>query len=179
MAPLTLSTLHREHRRHAVIGLLSIAFIVPLMWMVMDRDPPFTRTGVIVAADPRNCDLPKSVPLSRAVPDHQAIRAGGCVEVIWSIEVKRNCPQAGVDNVSRHLRDATGVLRQIGSLRGVYGHLGDVPATGIRQFMALPSPLPIGRTVYIASACYACNPLQHLFWPICVDKPDIDFDIVE
>lgn len=171
------AVLVQERIKNAVVGFITIFIVVPLVWMLMDRDPPFTRTGQVVAADPRNCDLP-SKNISRTLPD-TAIRAGSCVEVMWSIEVKRNCPQAGKDNVARRLRDATGVIKPIGSLRGIYGSLGDVPPTGIRQFFPLPTPMPIGRTFYTSKACYACNPLQYLFWPVCVDGPDIGFDVVE
>ena len=177
MAPLII----HNRQRNAVVGFISVAVVVPLVWMLMDRDPPFERTGKVIPADPRHCELPppQHPALTRELQKSDAIRAGGCVEVIWDIEVKRNCPQAGADNVVRHIRDSTGILRSIGSLRGLYGRLGDVPTAGIRNFFVLPSPMPLGPATYSATACYACNPLQHLFWPICVDKPDVTFEVVE
>lgn len=180
MAPLNIRNGNRQRR--AVIGFMSVAFVVPTVYMLMDRDPPFTRVGKVVPADPKHCELPPNmphVPPSRQLLPADAIRAGSCVEVIWDIVVKRNCPQAGPDNVVRHIRDSTGILRSIGSLRGLYGRLGDVPTSGIRNFFVLPSPMPLGPATYSASACYACNPLQHLVWPICVDQPDITFEVVE
>jgi hypothetical protein len=98
--------------------------------------------------------------------------------VKWSLEIYRACPGAGRDNVTRHLRDSLGITKPIGSLRSLYGGLHEVPVTGIRNFLTLPSPMPAGPAVYISSACFACNPLQQVFWPVCVDEPDIHF-IVE
>lgn len=178
MAPLTRAqSVPRARRdtRSAIIGFLSVATVVPLVWMLMDRDPPHMRTGEIVVADPRNCDLPEDAP-------HDAIRAGSCVEVKVHLKVGRDCPAAGAENVTRHLRDALGVTKPIGSLRSIYGRGGVAPVDSIaeiRNFLVLPSPMPAGPATYISSACFACNPLQHLFWPVCIDKPDIRFEVAK
>lgn len=168
------ATLNHERRRNAIIAFLSVAVIVPFVWMIMDRDPPYVRTdGEIVAANADDCGLPAGG--SRGL----GVRAGSCVEVQWHVKTIRNCPAAGPgDNVVRHLKDSIGVTKPIGSIRRDAPESESSPSNTIKQFLVLPSPLPIGQASYISSACFACNPLQHLFWPICIEG-NIDFEIVK
>jgi len=154
----------------------SVFIVVPFVWFIMDRDPPYVRSnGEITAAEPGNCGLFDGV--SRHV--NAPIRAGSCVEVKWSIKTYRNCPAASnSDNVVRHLKDSLAITKPIGTIRR------DAPETEskssiVKQYLVLPMPLPVGTATYTSSACFACNPLQRLFWPICIDEPEINFEVVE
>lgn len=171
----------RERRRNTIIAFMSVAVVVPIVWMMEDRDPPYVRSdGDLVAVEPNNCGIPGPVQdQGRMLGPHSPIHAGECVEVKWTIKTLRNCPASGdKDNVTRSLRDAIGVTQPIGSLRrNIFEH--ESPQGITRQFMVLPAPLPAGPTLYKSSSCFACNPLQHLFWPICVSSPDITFEVVK
>lgn len=170
-----------DRKLNAIIAILSVALVVPVAWMLLDRDPPYVRTeGEIVAVDPDACGIPPVPSATGQSRDiSMPIRAGGCVEVKWSIKTIRNCPASGGgDNITRHLRDSTGVVKPIGSLRrNLSEH--EIQTNTVRQLMVLPAPIPAGSATYASSACYACNPLQQLFWPVCVDQPDIEFEIVK
>jgi len=180
----SLVTANNEHyisniKRNIIIGFLTVAIVVPFVWMLMDRDPPYERfAGEIIAADPSECGITPINPAGGAPRSvFTPIRAGGCVEVKWDIKVARDCPAApSGDNVARHLRDSLGITKPIGSL---HRNEPEPPSTEVRQFLTLPLPMPAGPATYTSIACFACNPLQHLFWPICVDKPDINFEVIK
>src|SRR5258706_10695368 len=134
-------------KRNIIIGFLTVAIVVPLVWMLMDRDPPYERfAGEIVAADPADCGIAPINPAGVSRSISTPIQAGGCVEVKWDVKVARNCPAVSRgDNVVRHLRDSSGVTKTIGSL---HRNEPEPPSTEIRQFLALPLPLPIGPAIY-------------------------------
>lgn len=159
-------TAHKR-RMGLVAAFVSVALVGPVTWMALDREQPFSRTGQIIPVDPKNCGLTKG--------SGDAILPGGCVRIDLHIENLRSCRRTATDNVRRTLVDALGVTRPIGVISSAYRGEGD---TNVTHYFILPAPMPKGIASYTASACFACNPLQYILnWPVCVDKPDIYFEV--
>lgn len=135
---------------------VSVLILAPLLWMLLDRDPPYTRlSGRVLPEDPKQGDF---------------------ITVDWKIEVHRNCPPSRRLNVSRRVIDATGKHHDYEPVEGVFGTVPGPPLPGITRGFQLPPDIAIGSARYQSSACFACNPVQNLF-PVCIDQPEINFTI--
>lgn len=166
MAGMAISSL----KLNVMSAAIAIAFVSPLTWMLMDRDPPYIRLGGrIEVADPEHCGIP-----SNAVSSTTRITPGSCIEVEWKIQAKRNCPGNAPFNVSRAIIDTQGE-HQLARATSVYT-LEAYPEEIVRYF-TIPYTLSPGPARYHSVACYACNPLQHVVNPICISSPDIFFTV--
>lgn len=160
-----------ETRRNVVVTFIAIAAFGPLLWMLLDRDPPYVRrSGQVIATDPLNCGLV-------GAPNAEGhVVPGGCAEVKWDIRPIRICPRAGEYNVVREIEDSQGRKWTLGPVRGVMGSPDQPAGNGLQRFFALPETVPIGPARYLSTAYFACNPIQR--WvPITISEPDILFFI--
>jgi hypothetical protein len=149
----------------------AVAIFAPIFWWAIDREPPFIRdNGIITPADPKECGLGKDAPQGALVP-------GSCAHVDWSITSIRTCLPSGRYSVTRWIHgvthDGRWPLPSVGSVLTAK----NLPSEFSRSFV-IPLDMPAGTANYGSSACFACNPLQHLIFPICVDKPEISFEVV-
>lgn len=59
------------------------------------------------------------------------------------------------------------------------------PDGAVRRELMLPSGMRPNDNeaemlvCYRVETCYTCNPLQRVFWPICVDAPELRFKVVQ
>lgn len=152
-----------------IAAFVSCLIIAPLFWMALDRDPPYIReSGEVVPADPAECGL--------LGESDSVINPGDCVTVKWRIAARRNCVPNTPNNVTRRIQDSEKVLHTIAPSKGVIGTTPKIPSQLNRHFQ-IPSGAASGRALYKSTACFACNPMQRFFWPICISMPDVEFDI--
>lgn len=152
-----MSALHPETTKISMTAaFIAVALFAPVFWMLLDRDPPYVRTsGEMIPANPE---------------------PGAFVSVKWTIQVERVCSPSVPRNVTRTVVDAKGVIHDYEPVDGIYGTKNQETAGGITREFQLPLSIAQGHARYHSSACFACNPIQH-FWPVCIDTPDIPFDI--
>lgn len=148
-------TLSREIWRNVFAAIFAIFIFAPLLWFVLDREPPYMRlNGVIDPPVPKPEDW---------------------IKVVWQIHPLRNdCRPIGPRGLTRTIIDGAGQVIDIDPVDTLY----DGGSSPIVRSFQLPRGATPGHSRYRASACFACghNPLHYL-WPICVDKPEISFDI--
>ena len=145
-------------RHHIVAAFIGVVFVAPLIWMLADRQEPYVRiAGTISPQNPAPGDF---------------------VEVRWALKVNRWCPTNTRRNVTRTVIDAGGKIHDYDSVEGVFGADRDrqsTPQTLTRGFQ-LPKDIAPGPARYQSTACFACNPTQHL-WPVCIRQPAIYFQV--
>ena len=144
-------------RHNVAAAFVSVAIVAPLMWMLLDRDPPYTdHVGTITPADPA---------------------PGDWITVDWKLTVHRVCHGW----VQREIVDSQGVIcnydKQPAIRRDQLSNqqMGSPPDRLNRSFPLCDRAAP-GPARYRALTCYQCNPLQK-WWPICVRTPNIQFTI--
>lgn len=161
-----------DARRHVVPAFVAWAVFGPTLWWLMDRDPPYVReSGVITAAEPERCGLPDNTPIG--------LYPGSCVGVEWAIKPKRACPSSGEFNVHRTLIDSVGegARHALPATTSIYGRTSS--GGTLARYFVIPKDMPIGVTQYASEACFACNPLQHVVFPLCVNTPMLSFTVSE
>lgn len=155
-------------KTHAAAAFFAIAFAAPAAWMLLDRDPPHIReSGQILADAPADCGLDDDAPKGGIYP-------GSCVAVEWKIKTLRTCQRSSTNSTMRRITDAQNVRWPIGPVETVLG--GTHPRRDLVRNFILPSGVAVGPASYHAISCFTCNPLHYL-WPVCVDKPDIPFEV--
>lgn len=137
----------------------SVAVVVPLVWMVMDRSPPYIRlSGEMIPPNPAQ---------------------GEFVSVRWRIKVIKPCPPNVPRNVTRRIIDSTGVVIDYEPIEGVFGAEGETIRDSITRSFQIPPSAALGPAKYQSSASFACNPFQTL-WPVFVSEPNnVDFEITK
>lgn len=154
-----MSVVELDLRKNFAPAFFAVAIFAPTLWMAMDRDLPYERvSGTIVPAAP--------------VP-------GDFISVQWDIRVRRLCPPSEPRNVTRQIVTSTGHIIDYAPVEGTFGTGNGVekmPTTELVRTFQLPRDLQPGPATYYSKACFACNPLQR-FWPVCVDKPKLTFEI--
>lgn len=158
--PLTCMDILRNPRQLILAAVLANCVIVPLAFMVLDREAPYSRTvGTIYPANPE---------------------PGSTVEVDWQIKTNRSCKPAVENNLARTITDSEKTVWSLTQIPTVFGRdIRDITNTvRIARHFKLPGAIARGPAVYRSSAQFICDPfhLQH-FWPITVEGPDIKFTI--
>lgn len=144
-------------RQHAVASFCAVFLIAPIVWMLMDRNPPYVRNSGMI------------------MPDHPA--PGDFVGVRWNITVSRVCPPNVPFNVTRTIVDGSGKIHEFTPVTGVYGTEEQPNSPTLSRAFQLPTSITPGPAVYRSTACFACNPIHYL-WPVCVKTPEIAFTII-
>lgn len=158
-------------RQNIIAAFFSVFVVVPVTFMLLDREPPYVREqGEIVPFGRWQAECGSAID-----PEPTGITPGACVGVRWSIRVIRNCPPANARSINRSLTDSEGVRWPLATVPGHYGTT-PAPLPAITRYFRIPSGAARGPAVYQSSAAFACNPLQH-WWPIIIDKPDVQLDI--
>jgi len=150
--------LARELRTHVIAFVVAFGLFGPVLFLLFDREPPYDR--IVGSISPENPE------------------PGSAIETSWRIRTNRTCEPAKDRNVTRQIIDSHNVVYTFDEVPSVYGRnvtAQDSPSSIVRVF-ALPMNIAPGPARYRSRACFACNPLQHL-WPICIDRPDIEFNI--
>lgn len=147
-------------RRNIPAAFFAVAFVMPVMWMALDRDPPYVRlSGEIVPANPAPGDF---------------------ISVEWNIKVNKVCRPNVPRNITRQIITTTGHIIDYEPIEGVFGSDIDsttnIPRRELVRTFQLPPAITSGPAIYRSRACFACNPLQ-TFWPVCIDTPDLQFEI--
>jgi len=138
--------------RSIIAAAVSVLIVAPLVWMSLDREPPYEI--ISGAIDPE-----------RPTP-------GATIMVNWTVKTIRSC-RVKSQGVTRELVDSKGVTHTYTPTPTHFTPGDDL----VQRVVQLPDTLPVGVTKYHSIACYSCNPLQELF-PVCIHTPDITF-IVE
>lgn len=141
----------------------AIGVFAPLVWMAMDRDPPYVRESGTV--DPVNESGERILGGN--------IVQGGDIIVDWKIRVRKACPPSTKYNVFRMIVDAKGKQHRYDPISSLYGQ--HTPSE-IKRSLPLPDEIAVGPAQYRVSACFACNPTHYLA-PVCVDEPRLEFKV--
>lgn len=148
---------HRIKVQEAVAAFIAVGLVAPILWMVLDRAPPYI------------------VDSGKLVPDK--VEAGKEIEIVWKVTVTRYCPSASSANVSRFFIDRDHVEHSVVPTAATFSSrkTGEVI---IRNRITVPSIMPDGKAWYYSRPCYPCNPIQEVFWPICFTTPKLPFEVV-
>lgn len=156
-------------RRNMVIAFLAVAVFGFPMWMLLDRDPPYTFEKVTI--DP---------PHTLSVPCPSDTRER-CSEIRTVFDVKPGPRLAacGPGTVYREFKEAaSGKLHVIDPVQRIAP-----PQAVDNQFertAIVPDNVTPGLTYFRAAVCYNCNPLhQWLRWPVCLHTPEVPFTVVK
>ncbi len=147
-----------EHTKRQIIAALffSVLIVVPVMWMLMDRTPPFTVEHVEIV--PNNVDQ------------------GNDIHVV--LTVKQNHLPCNFGIIHREFKEFSGKVHFYDPV--VRTELPAVENNKIISVVKLPDSISPGPTIYRSSACYFCNPIQGLLhWPICVLVPGVEFNVMK
>ena len=154
-------TTRREELSHimrqvTLATFVSVAIVTPLLWLLLDRDPPFTYEKVEIE--------PNTIPQS------------GDAYVTFYIKRGRRACDAGL--VYRELLDSAGKLHVFDPVvRARPPELGEGQFTRIFK---VPNAMEPGRAFYRGISCYPCNPLQSwLRWPVCLPTPEVSFNVTK
>jgi len=143
-------------KRHIVIAtFVSVLIIVPVMWMLMDRTPPYTIEHV-------------------EINPHNAVQGQ---EIYITFTVKSNRTACSPGLIYREYREESGKLHLFDPIIRA-----EAPALDNNRFVRiskLPDNISPGPTIYRGTACYTCNPIHSwLHWPVCSSTPNIEFNVV-
>lgn len=140
-----------------IAAFVAIALFAPLLWMALDRDPPYVIT---------NGRITPPMPVKN-----------GTVSIDWDIAPLRSCQPGNHSSVVRTVIDAMGVRHVYAPIAATYGTAEQFKPEEIRRSFRLPLNIT-GKVSYSAKVCYSCNPIQVL-WPVCLDTPTIEFFIAD
>lgn len=152
---MTMQARHHDLRRTRIVAALTAGILILPAWLLLDRSPPFIVTN------------------GRIDPPHPIVN--GAIVVTWDIKSTRSCQPSSGATVTRTIVDSKGVKHTYAPVRAVYGTPEQHEAGEIERRIPLPENIS-GPAKYSSIACYACNPLQQ-FWPICIQMPEIAFEI--
>lgn len=146
-----------EFRRNVVVAFIAIAGFAPLLWMVMDRDPPYRFEQVEIS--PADAVQGSEIHITFTVRPNRAPCSPGLVYREFK------------EVASSRLFIYDPILRS------------EAPALVNNSFTRI-SKLPIdiapGPALYRGMACYTCNPIHSwLRWPVCVTTPNVQFNILD
>lgn len=146
-----------DFRRNMVIAFVAVAVFGPLIWMLMDRDPPYTFQQVTI--------------------EPQEVEPGQDIFVTFQVKPQRPAP-CNPGLVYRELKEESGKLHVFDPVsRRVYPEMSNNQFTRI---LHIPSNISPGKTYYRGNVCYTCNPLREwLRWPVCVQTPEVEFMVVK
>jgi hypothetical protein len=152
--PISVPTSHIM--KHSIIAaFVSVIFVAPVLWMLMDRTPPYTFEHVEVS------------------PDN--VVQGGEIEITFII--KQNRPPCDPGLIYREYKGATGQIHVFDPIQR--SRSPTVVDNKFTRVGRIPAQIAPGPAVYRGSACYTCNPLQSwLRWPVCVRTPDVEFNVI-
>jgi hypothetical protein len=147
-------------RRQAAIAMfVSVAFIAPVLWGVLDREPPYDRvSGEILPRDPA---------------------PGDNIEVHWNVRTRKTCGPSSTFSVTRQIVDSQKVVWSFDSSPSTFGRERPEHSEHVSQIVRLimlPQSIAPGAAIYRSRACFSCNPFQYA-WPVCIDMPEIQFTI--
>lgn len=161
-----------QMRQNIIAACFSVFVVVPVAFMLMDRDPPYIREyGEIIPFTRWQDDC--GPPLD---DEPKGTSPGACIGVKWSIRIIKNCPPSSARSITRSITDSEGVKWPLAAVPGHFGTT-TTPLPGITRYFRIPSGAARGPAVYQSDAAFACNPLQHYLWPVIVDRPDVPFEI--
>lgn len=144
--------------RQAVIAtFVAVMVLAPILWMVLDRTPPYTYTKVEVSP--------------------QTVQQGGEIYITFTTKVNRSTCGAGL--VYREFKE-----EESGKLHVIDPVMRAAPPVVVGDTFTrtarLPGNLDPGPVTYRGTACYQCNPLHSwLRWPVCSPTPSVTFNVVK
>lgn len=135
---------------------VSVLGIVPTLWMLMDRSPPYTFEYAEI--------IPNNVPQGE--------------DIHITFTVVQNRPTCGPGVIYHEFKELTGKLHLYDPV-----HRDDVVDIKNGKFTRIektPDGISVGPTIYRGADCYTCNPLHSLLrWPVCTSTPNVKFNVTE
>ncbi len=143
--------------QNAIAAFIAVALFAPVMWMALDRSPPFVVTN------------------GRIDPPRPMVNSS--ITVTWDVKSTKSCQPSSNSTVTRSIIDSKGIAHKYSPVHATYGTPEQERRNKdeIRRIVLLPENIT-GPAKYTSVACYACNPIQEL-WPICVQMPELAFEI--
>lgn len=135
---------------------VSVLAVVPTLWMLLDRSPPYT------------------FEYADIVPND--VSQGEDVRIEFIVVSNRRTCGPGI--FYHQFKEASGKLHLYEPV-----HRDDVVDIKNDKFMRvekLPDGISLGQTFYRGTDCYVCNPMHSLLrWPVCATTPNVRFNVVE
>lgn len=144
--------------RHITVAILCSIFIVsPLVYMAMDREPPYVFLDVDI--------WPKE--------QHQ----GEDIYINFHVSFNERLFECNPGWVYREFKDSAGKVHVFDPIpRATLPDPNEPKFSRISKVLSAMEP---GKATYHGMACYTCNPLQDFFhWPVCVRTPDVNFTVL-
>lgn len=141
-----------EVRRLFVVAAIAVFIFTPLVWMLFDREPPYTFERVTI--EPPEPHLGSQIYITFHVkPGRASCGAGRVYREFINVQTKRLFVYDPI------VRSAP----------------PDISSKEFTRISVLPLELH-GESIYRGTACYPCNPLHRLLqWPVCVHTPEVRF----
>lgn len=145
-----------ELPRNIIVAFIAVFVFLPIGWMLMDREPPYTFEHVELSPS--------------------TVEQGGELHITFT--VRQNRPACSPGLVYREFKEASGKLHVFDPvLRSQAPIIADDKFTRISR---LPESISPGPTLYRGVSCYTCNPIHSwLRWPVCAPTPAATFNITE
>ena len=160
-----------------MIVVVIVFLTVPLTLWALDREGPYKRLFGII-------DYGRNMECGPDALYYDSIKPGGCVAVVWTLEINSNkikvCKPTDSMHVSRTITDANGVIHTLPKVERYFGPGKQPFKEEIRRPFIYPKEINVpGLAVYHSAACFFCNPLQEAInWPVCVDTPDAEHEVL-
>lgn len=153
-------------RRNAIVAFVAVFVFVPLGWMLMDREPPYTFQHVDISP----CGPPPTRCLQTEI--HQGS------EIYITFHVRENRAPCSPGMVYREYKEASGKLHLFDPIQRAEAPI--VVDNKFTRISKLPDNISPGPTTYRGLSCYTCNYLHRwLRWPVCASTPPATFNIIE
>lgn len=143
--------------RNFVAAFIAVFLFAPILWMLLDRDPPYEFEKVEI--------------------EPQVVASTETIYITF--QVKQTRAVCGPGLIYRQFREEpSGKLHIYDPIQRA-----DPPVIENNRFTrmsALPANMTPGLVTYRGTSCYTCNPVQAwLRWPVCVTTPDVPFVVLE
>ncbi len=145
----------QDIQRQVVAALfVSVLAVVPTLWMLMDRSPPYIFEYAEI--------IPNVVP------------QGGEIHIEFTvIQNRANC---GPGVIYHEYKEASGKLHLYDPVH--HDDVNDIVNNKFSRIEKLPDGISVGTTIYRGTDCYTCNPVQSLLrWPVCASTPNLKFTV--
>lgn len=136
---------------------VSVLGVVPTLWMLMDRSPPYTFEYAEI--------LPSDV------------QPGEDIHIEFTVVPNR--PTCGPGVIYHEFKEiSSGKLHIYDPVHR--DDVVDIKNGKFTRVEKLPDNISLGPTIYRGMDCYTCNPLHSLLrWPVCTTTPNVKFNVKE
>lgn len=147
--------MRRYHWCNFFAAFFSISFVVPLVYMALDRSTP--------------------IIISEGRIEPNLLTPGETATLIWKATIVRDCE----GSIRRVFTDAAGFVTISEPFPAVYISIFTASKQEFRKELKLPPKMTDGQGKYQIDRTFWCNPVQRYLWPIHDISEPIYFNVVQ